>query len=50
MQSFMQRSEILATGINTSDHLPICFTCNFPITRNVNESPYIKCTVMDRMG
>ena len=50
MQSFMQSSEILYTGINTSDHLPICCTCNLPITetRNVYQSPYIMGTVKDR--
>ena len=50
MQSFMQRSEILDTGINTSDHLPICCTYNLSITEtlNVYKSPYIKCTVKDR--
>ena len=50
MQSFMQSSEILATGINTSDHIPICFTYNFAITetRNVYKSSYIKCTVKDK--
>ena len=32
------------------DHLPICYTCNLPITeiRNVYKSTYIKCTVKDR--
>ena len=50
MQSFMQSTEILDTGINTSVHLPICCTCNLPVTetRNVYKSPYIKCTVKDR--
>ena len=49
MQSFMQSSEILDTGINTSDRLPICCTCNLPISEifNVYKSPYIKCTVKD---
>ena len=50
MHSFMQSSEILDSGINTSDHLPICCICNLPITEthNVYKSPYIKCTVKDR--
>ena len=50
MQRFMQSSEILDTGINTSGNLPICCTCNLPITeiRIVYKSPYIKCTVTDR--
>ena len=50
VQSFMQSSEILDSGINTSDHLPICCTCNLPITetRNVYKSLYIKSTVKDR--
>ena len=50
MQSFIQSSELLDSGINTSDHLPICCTYNLPITetRNVYKSPYIKCTVKDR--
>ena len=46
----IQISEIFYFGINTSDHLPICYTCNFPITktRNVYKSTYLKCTVKDR--
>ena len=50
MQSFMQSSEILDSGINTSDHLHIFCTCNLPIIeiRDVQKSPYIKCTVKNR--
>ena len=50
MQSFMQSSEILDSGINTADHLPICCTCDLLITetRNIYKSLYIKCTVEDR--
>ena len=48
-QSCMQSSEILATSVNTSDHLPIFCNCNLPITetRNVYKSPYRKCTVKE---